>query len=366
MANPFFDTNNFPWHLKEGNALYAILVVKVLSLPRIENIYNQCNGLIPLSQVLNPGARWTEVFDLLSRQRIFRNLCELVINDVGLIDAHAATQEVLRYEDPIYRGVLSNGVLFVDREILRAHLADLAIRATGKSVLLVRGRESAGKSWTRKLVIEQVTSLGVPFTEFAENIVATVREVVQILFDMLEASDCVPQPDTPLTADQLETDTAWYRKVCNRLRTIAAAKKRVLWIVVDDIGEYDEKEGPRLSRNIRMFFNQFVLHMSSSEAFALCFRLVLVDYPLTPALPSKWEKHILIEDTPSPEDVTEDAVVTFLQRAARHKCKEVSKDEAVKLARKALENVAAAIAQDGTLKRLKIVNQELDRVFKTL
>ena len=80
------------------------------------------------------------------------------------------------------------------------------------------------------------------------GIVATVKELIQRLFNVLEAGDQVPWSDT--------TDPAWYRTVCSTLIGVASQKRQPLWVAVDDLGLAPDG-GPLLDTKIRDFCDLF-------------------------------------------------------------------------------------------------------------
>jgi len=249
--------------------------------------------------------------------------------------------------DVVDEVVLANEqIIFLDRKPLRDKLQVLASGAQ-TPVLLVRGASAIGKSWSRYMVIEVAKALGHPYIYLYPGFVGTVKEVVAVLFNKLN-DESGPPPE-------LETQYAWFQKVCLRLYTLGEKRGAPFWIVIDDLGS--DKEGQRLDGEIREFFDHLVLYMGNPD-FAEWFRLVLIDYP-DAAIPPKWLQ-IWDEDRPDVTLVDAEALSTFVEQWAKRKNKKIDPNEANKFAMDVLTAVDTAMAVPNQPKsRLQNIHDEV-------
>ncbi len=161
---------------------------------------------------------------------------------------------------------------------------------------------------------------------------------------------------------RLETEEAWFKKVCLKLQDVARKKQMVTWVVVDDLGEY--LEGPRLDPMIRRFFDQFALS-TANPAFSRWFRLVLLDYP-DGTVPTKW-RSVWLEDRPDENEVDADVVKEYLLQWAARAIKQLGEETAIKLAADISTKVAAPLpAGHPPQPRLKRIHDELEGVLNSL
>jgi hypothetical protein len=167
---------------------------------------------------------------------------------------------LVRDADPIghiiNQRVVWNNVYLLDRKDLRRKLAQLEPDDNPVRILLVRGESGSGKSHGRHLFNRVAKECGARMTYISEGQVATVREVIELLFSELEALEEIPPTFT--------TDDAGYRLVINKLKQIASRKNRQLWIAVDDLG-LDSDGNPLMDAEIRRFFDQFSLMLQKSD-----------------------------------------------------------------------------------------------------
>ena len=114
---------------------------------------------------------------------------------------------VLNAPDILDRPIVSQSTPFINRLNLRTELRTLATSAS-VGVLLVRGENQSGRSWTRHLVYEYATEFDENFIYIGSGVVATLQDTLNRLFDKLNASP-------PVLDSKLTTEKAWFRKVCN-------------------------------------------------------------------------------------------------------------------------------------------------------
>jgi hypothetical protein len=248
-------------------------------------------------------------------------MCDLVLSDANTAVVHRFVQAAIDARDPVTQPLLADDRPFINRTLLREKLQRFAISPTFR-VLLVRGEPKSGKTWTQYMVTELAQTLGEECVYLNADLISTVDDAIEQCFAALGDLNGPPP--------RLETEDAWFRKVCLRLQAIATNTKQITWIVVDDLG-VDEK-GPRLDPLIRQFLDQFALSMAN-PAFRRWFRLVLLDYPDLTAevggrgVPTKW-RDFWDEDRPDPADVDAGAVADFLVRWAAQKNKQLAPTEA--------------------------------------
>ncbi len=202
--------------------------------------------------------------------------------------------------------VIDEGLVVLDRAELSKGLVKLRSSNSQRSVVVIRGKSKSGKSHCRYLFQQAARQNGAMLVYLDRSIVATVDEVIVNLFDALNAVDQIP-PGVNNTA-------ASFQLVLRKFKAIAAAKGATLWIAIDDLG-LDMDGAPLIDPNVRAFFEQFVL-MMKNPAFAAPFRLMLIHYP-EGKLPSLWDKHILLQQTTSIEDIQLQHVIEVLKQLLR-------------------------------------------------
>lgn len=351
MSHPFFDVVAYPWTRTDAKDLHRVLYQNVADSGRIKLLYQQSGGLRPLTPGSPADNAWAEALDHLMAQRALGHLCRVLLAKADVAAVHSFVQAVVDATDASQEVFLSDGVIFLDRKQLRNELSKLTQPNCG--VLLVRGPSGSGNSWTQQMVERFAADRGASTIYLFEGIVSTVEDVFEQLFATLGNSDAVPP--------RLGTEDAWFKKVCVKLQELAQAKKEVLWVVADDLGEYPE--GPRLDREIRRFFDQFGLAMAN-PAFAKWFRLVLIDYPGS-EVPTKWKQHVWCEDRPDATEIDDQAVSDFLRRWAIARSKNLGAERAATLA----SEILAKASPDGAClpeKRLKAIHIELTRALEGL
>jgi len=317
-------------------------------------LYEKSGGdLTKLTAQQNAADAWQEILNLLTIARGLKRLFELIIADNGLAAVHNTIRAIQNAED-IIPAVSGEKFVFVDRQQLRSELLKLLGDMPTHGVLLVRGPSGSGKSWTRNLVGHVARSLGEEYIYFYEGLVSSVDGVVDQLFAFFGAPGDVPA--------KLETDPAWYQRVCRTLQGIAKKKNAVCWIVADDLGL--AKDGtPLLHKGIREFFDQFAQFMID-PSFAQQFRLVLLDYP-NGDVPSKWQD-FWVEDRPDEKEVAEGLLAEYLLRRAAHMKKQIGEEKAQVLARDILAKADAPQAVPRPKPRLKVIHDELVGVIQKL
>lgn len=347
MPHPFFDATAYPWHRLEASALHRALYLGIRDPKVVDTIHHGCGSeLLPLNLSQGPGVLWKDVLESVTVARKLPVLFELLRPRSPEIAACIAAAEAA--ENPVDEPVLPGDVLFFDRKDLRRTLETLPTTKGG--VLLVRGERGAGNTWTEQLVQCTAAALGHECIWIFRDQVATLEEALEVLFTNLGGSiSDVPQ--------RMESGEAWFRRICSKLSEVAVRPPRgsnlTTWIVVDDLGEYEN--GPRLDRQIRAFFEQFVVAMAN-PAVGRLFRLVLIDYP-GGKLPTRW-KVKPFEDRPRMADVRADAIEDFYARWARSHRRQM---DAAAVKQLASEIIAAADANKGDdTPRLRKIHDALE------
>jgi hypothetical protein len=349
--HPFFDALQYPWPREDARAFHRALHTVVDRVQEINLLYQQAGATKPLTPQLAPDLAWAEILNNVTKERCLSTLCTVVLSGAAYVNVHLAAAAI-RDAEGIRRIVLPGDIVFLDRKGLRAELETLSQPGASR-VLLVRGESGVGKSWTQELIKTIAADRGDSNLYLFEGMVSNVSEVVEQLFAALGDSSRVPTKN--------ETEPAWYRRVCLKLQELALEKNRFLWVVADDLGEYDG--APRLDRDIRAFFNQFALNLAN-PVFAQWFRLILIDYPEGP-VPTKWRAWS--EDRPSEQHVDKATIAEFVLKWAEHKQKQLGVDRANELADEILVKVAVPPAPtDPDPRRLPRIHAELNGVLKTL
>jgi hypothetical protein len=356
MPHPFFDAFEYPWSRPDAQAAHQVLF-KAVGNPSLYTLLYQQSGsnLHPLTPHQPANVAWKEILEQLTAARRLNSLCDRVLADANLATAHEAISAIRDAPDLLDDPLLSDDSVFVNRKRLRGELAPLYELTPRKAVLLVRGPSGCGKSWTRYYVYDRATQLGALCTYFGDGLVSNVEDVIGQLFDRLGAPGAVPA--------KLETDAQWFGKVCRRLQAIAEEKRKVCWVVADDLGNTKDN-APLMDVMIRQFFEQFALFVLD-PGFARWFRLVLLDYP-DGGLPSKW-KDFWVEDRPDEKEVDEEPISQFLlARAARMK-KRIDEEKARQIASEVLAKANAPQPPGKPPKpRLKVIHDELTSVVQKL
>jgi len=355
MPHPFFDGIAYPWKREDARAFHRALYTAVSNSGDIEEFFKAAGpGLSPLTQGIPPDRIWREALDkLVSGQRL-ADLCTLLLADADIAAIHDQVRAIQNARDPIEEVVLSGEQIFVNRQQLRDKLQLLASSET-RRVLLVRGGAKSGKSWTAHMTAELARTMGEQCIYLFEGLIYTIDDVLDQLFTTLGDPKGVP--------DRLETEDAWFRKICPRLQALSAKNEQVSWLVIDDLGGLDSL--------IRKFVDQIVLSMAN-PSFAKWFRVVLIDYPDAQpgtagrGVPTKW-RDVWDEDRPDVMHVDTTALETFILRWAARKKKQIGQAEAQKLATEVIAAVDATVAATNPPPpRLQSIHDTLLKTLKRL
>jgi hypothetical protein len=312
MAHPFFDALTYPWTRQDAQDLHTTLFNNVKAFGTIELLYQKCvTPATPLTPNQAAHLAWKEVLELVTSARRLGRLFELLLELAVAPTLRPAIEAVQNATNPLEDALLSTDVIFVDRKRLKLLLQKLEGPSATHGVLLVRGDRRSGKTWTERLVTDVAQSHGADSIFLFEGLVSTADEVLDALFAKMEGMDRKPALTT--------TEDAWFRLACTRLLELAEKKKRLLWVVVDDLGTTET--GPRLDPTVRTFFDQFALAMAN-PAFAKWFRLVLIDYPDGP-VPTRW-KPFWVADKLTEAEVDKAAIAEFVVAWARRRKKTIS------------------------------------------
>jgi hypothetical protein len=348
--HPFFETMVFPWEREDAEQFHRALYRTFRTSAAIDGVYRGSGeNLKPLNLGQGPDPLWHEALDALVTARRLSNLCDRLLGDAALVAIHPQIQAVIDAKSAIGITLFSPGCVFVDRRPLKEKLAKLSAASAAPTVLLVRGASRSGNTWTEKLVGAVAASYGGVPVYIYDGFVASVKDVVLSLFT------AIGQSGYELPADS--TDPAVYMQICRDLWGAAQKSGKVYWIIADDLGPL---ERPRLDPEIRSFFDQFVLMMASS-AMSKWFRLVLLNYPAG-QVPTRWRDEVWLEDKPDIAEVDAGAIAEFVQSSALELGKQMSAEEAQRVAAEVFQAAAAADQAD----RLKAINAELKRRVEQL
>jgi hypothetical protein len=359
MVHPFFDSLRYPWSRPEAQRWHKVLVDLYDTPTAIKAIYVQCAASPPrLTSPSPPEAMWTEALDNLAKEkRGLRALCDKVLENYGKTDkvrdairavetaVAAVDQWIFSEGDPEL-----DGDLVIDRDLLRKQLGALESDQALKKVLVVRGDAKSGKSHSHHLfehIAEDNNKARVVYV--CEELMWTVDDLIQSLFEALDAGDRIP----PRTS----SEPAWYTTVCIKLMGAAISKGQALWVAVDDLGPGPDN-APRLDRKIKEFCDQLVVSMALPE-LRKRFRLMLIDYPEGPPearFPTKWNLDYVTEDVADANVVQQAHVEEFLRRWAARRDRKVLETEVTRLA---AEVIAKAAAPAAGKSRLRVLNEEL-------
>jgi len=319
MPHPFFDVGRFPWSRDEAVNFHRELSNNIPLPGRISLIFQSAGGSVAsLNLGQTPALIWHDVIDQCAAQNLLRQLFQRLAEQAEWPQLESFVTAIESAVDLLDVKVLTNERIFVDRKNLRAEIVKLCGTAASHGVLLVRGESGSGKSWTKYFIEDLARGLGAECVYLFEGYVADVDAVLDQLFAALGNSAAKPTV--------LETTTAFYMRVCNKLQETAIKQNKQLWVVVDDLGAGPDG-APLLDKEILAFFNQFGLSMAN-PSFAKWFRLVLLDYPDT-GVPTKW-KDVWVEDRTAPGEADTTAVSQFLEQWAARKNKKIVAADAKK------------------------------------
>jgi hypothetical protein len=350
VGHPFFDARRFPWDRKEAISFHREVSKVFTTFAAINLKYQQCSPDLPsLPQGgQTTEALWQAVLDCVTPARQLERLLDIVENDRLATNLKSFILSIRNAEDPLLVSFIADTHILLDRAKLRDRIGKLASPGTQNRVLLVRGEAGSGKSWTR-LLIEQVADIyGDGCLYLYDGQVATVDDVIEQLFAAFGSREIPPR---------VESEDAYYRKVCVVLQERAPAHQRRWWIVADDIGP--GAEGPRLDPQIKRFFDHFALAIAN-PALGRWFRLVLLGYP-EGETPTKWRREVWFEDRTSCRDVDKAAVEDFLKRWEQACGRHLPDPDRTALAGKVIAAADDADAAPGS--RMQRINDALQAVI---
>jgi hypothetical protein len=353
MAHPFFESDVYPWERKEATPLYELLVALIPDPNQIVLVFEQSGGLrSALNTAQAPGLIWGDALRLLAAGRLLERFCTRLKAIGGLqqnADFQAAIDAVVEAEADVERSIVADNVLVLDRIELRETLRQLTPDDSPLRVVLVRGAEKTGKTWARYVFQGAARDRGADVLYLDAGTVATVDEVVDYLFITVEAPASKPDPGAT-------TPQAWYRAVCRELMKAAMARRRPLWIAIDDLGHIDEE--------IREFCDQVGRSMKN-PAFAQWFRLMLIHYPARP-VPTDWAAEVWTEDVTTEADVQLDDVEAFLSDWAARAGLGMLEADIRQLAKEVVERAEAPVPDgEPVLPRLQRLHDHLVETLRT-
>jgi len=349
MSHPIFDAPSYPWHRPEAVRLHQVLYQAVTNPNRIDTLYKSSGqNLPPLALNTSPDEIWKQALEKLTTSGALQRLCQRLQNtgDLQNETIQRAIDDVINAEPAVVKQVLSDSVLVLDRMVLRGQLEKLESDDDPIKVILVRGGPASGKSHGRYLFERMAKDRGAIAVYLCDGIVATVDELVEELFSNLGALEEVPE--------RLTTESAWYRKVCVKLKEVAMAKETPMWIAVDDLGPAPDG-GPLLDTAIREFCEQFALNMMN-PAFRQWFRLMLIHYPDTP-VPTRWKRDFWTEDRTDSADIKAEHIQAFLRSMLEKRSLTILDDELAKEANLVIMN--ADSHSDEQVPRLRLIHDAL-------
>jgi hypothetical protein len=345
MTHPFAGGIPYPWDRPEAKHLAEVLRSQVTQAPRIDMLYRSAaDGLPALNTGQAPALLWAEALDYLALADALLAFCDVLIRQVDLPAVAAAAQAMLDAKPSFQRRIDASGRLVADRVTLREELGELARSHGPVKVVLIRGGEKSGKSWSRHLFEAAAQDRGAVMTYLYSGNVSTVEEVVDKLFGLLNAIDLIPP--------QFATDAAWYSQACNRLSAAAGRCGRHLWIAADDLSP--GPDGVQLDPEICKFFNQFVLNLLD-PAMSRWFRLLLIHYPDIPE-PSRWEEELWQEDRVDAGDVSADDVAEVVREWAAEHDRNLPDDHVLSIATQVITAAdEALLGGPGPAGRLRLI-----------
>ena len=338
MTHPFEGGMRYPWSRPEADQLHKLLASDVTSVARIDLLFKRTVPELPtLNLQQAPGALWKDALEQIATAGALLRLCTILRDEPGLPRVQEAAEAMLAVQPEVEKRISHDGRITVNRAVLRQRLGHLTLQDGAVKVLLVRGAPKTGKTWSRHLFERVAREQGAEVTYICNGTVGTVADVVDKLFSTLEASDRIPPQHT--------TIDAWYKQVCNRLPEVAARRGRPLWIAIDDLGPGTDGVTPLMDKEIRDFFDQFVLHLVD-PAVHRWFRLMLIHYP-DGQVPTKWESELWEEDRTYRDDVKQEDVAEVLREWRADHGKRMTDDEVVTLAAEVIKHADAPLPGGG-------------------
>lgn len=367
MPHPFFDAKDFPFNRPEAKKLLEVLVNTYSKVQEIEAVVQDLIGnrqWVLVNSGQPPYFVWRASLPVLHRNQAIRPLCDLLL---GLDGIHASyVEDVKAVLNATFitqaKTVISDRLFLLDRIHVHAKLALLADEQALEKVLLIRGGKSSGKSHCRYLMQRRAEEAGADFIYIPAGKVTNARETIDQLYSHFNKMNEVPPMDESLTA--------WYKKVCLRLKEIAATQpdeiRKPLWIAMDDLG-FDEQLRPILPDDVRLFFNQFALNMDT-KGYSQWFRLMLINYP--DEIPAEWPDSFWTDiDQPIAEDdIQASDVVECLQAWATSQNRAINSTDLAAVSTNLIQLVDTPQTMHGQLTRprLRRIHDELARIVKEL
>ncbi|GAB3307616.1 hypothetical protein GCM10027348_38810 [Hymenobacter tenuis] len=293
---------------QDAREFAAVLTQVYQGAGQISLLYNSCkDGLRPLAvEGLSPDVIWNDALQKLAAAGALRQLCDLVLQKVTNPVAQAKIVAVINAPSPTEELFITDDIFLLDRKVLRSQLDRLIPEQNSLKVVLVLGESGSGKTHSRYLFSHLARNQGAEPVYIREGMVATVEDVMKALVSPLGVAAL---QQLPTRSQAHTTEDAWYADVCRFLQATAMTQAKQLWIAVDDLG-VDSSGAPLLDRQIRQFFDHFVIQMQN-PAFSKYFRLMLINYPDGP-VPVKWDTATWTRDKLTGSDVSEHDVAFVL------------------------------------------------------
>lgn len=361
MAHPFFEEPQFPAYRKDAQELHRVLCIVSVDVAGAIAIYTRCGPNLPGLTPANIQKTWDEALLNLTSRGFLKTLCDDIKANFQQPQVQKAIHAIEIAKPATDITIIESGTLVLDREPLRTGINRIAPEGNASKVLLVRGEPKSGKSYAEHLFSSVARASGAEsLFLFAENI-PTLQRAIDQLYSLF-----APEP-APVVKDANTTDPAWNLEVCIKLQGLAAARNKVYWIAVDDLGE---KDGAYiLPEPVRDFFNQFALQVRNSF-FKKSFRLLYIHFPKK--IPTQWKREIYVATEVSETDVSEADIITSLGEWRDKTGKTLSDEKIIATAKQVLADAekqyADAKAADASdvASRLEFIHYRLLDEFETL
>jgi hypothetical protein len=350
LAHPFFDSASYPWHRREARELHEELSRLFRDYDEIDLLLRSCSQQLYELVEGKPSIMWKNALDMTAMAGLLPALFALLRNkQLPRVEAAILTVEQAVGDDAPPEHFIRCDQIFVNRAPLHAALRQLGQATSPVQVLLVRGGEKSGKSWTRHVVQAHAQALGHGFTYLGSGSIGTADDALRLIFRE------VGEPPARQT-----TENASFAAACRALAEHYEQRRMQRWIVVDDLGVRDGVS--LLDPEVRELCEQIVLQMQDPKV-ARWIRLVLIDYPEGP-LPTRWRK-CWMEDRVVESEIDDQAVGEFLLRWARHNRKILPDMQAGSLATRVVLRAEANAANDGCA-RLGHIHDGLSQLLEKL
>jgi hypothetical protein len=334
MAHPFFDELQFPAYREEAKELHRVLCIVAVDVSGAIAIYTRCGPNLPGLTPANIQKTWDEALLNLAARGFIKVLCDDIKANFAQPQVQKAVHAIEIAKPPSEITIIESGTLVLDREPLRNGINRIAPEGNASKVLLVRGEPKSGKSYVEHLFSSVARASGAESLYlFAENI-PTLQKAVDQLFSLF-----APEP-APVVKDANTTDPAWNLEVCIKLQGLAAARNKVYWIAVDDLGE---KDGAYiLPAPVRDFFDQFALQVRNTF-FRKSFRLLYIHFPKK--IPAQWKREIYIATEVKESEVDEKDIAAALHEWRDKTRKTLSDEKIITAAKQVLADAEKQYAE---------------------